>query len=162
MARAWKERKEAEMDRQQYQHDLRREERDHQMEETYLEQAEKYKRLAEQYAWKAQMGYKQVGNGRDLDAEAGARQMRADREMMRNLIRDLVKEKIISDEKDLSWMALTDDKLIVNGKKQPKSVHEKFVSKYITKPGFGIFYGDPQVPGKGLFLNKQDLNQVDL
>jgi len=28
-----------------------------------------------------------------------------------------VKEKIIGDEKDLSWLALTGDKLIVNAKK---------------------------------------------
>jgi hypothetical protein len=45
------------------------------------------------------------------------------------------------------WLALTADKLIVNGKTQSKALHRKFRKKYIRKAGFGIFYGNPPKQG---------------
>jgi len=78
-----------------------------------------------------------------LQAELNALQQRVDNEMMKVLISDLVKEKILADAKDFQWLALTEHKLIVNGRKQSRALHRKFVKKYIYKAGFGIFYGDP-------------------
>jgi hypothetical protein len=78
-----------------------------------------------------------------MQARVDAMQQGADRQMMRSLIGDLVNERILRDPKDLVWLALTGDKLIVNGKKQRSALHRKFKSKYIYKSGYGIFYGDP-------------------
>lgn len=78
-----------------------------------------------------------------LQAELNDIQRKVDKEMMKTLIGDLVEDKILADAKDLQWLSLTEDKLIVNGRKQSRALHRKFVKKYIYKHGFGIFYGDP-------------------
>ncbi len=78
-----------------------------------------------------------------LQTELNDIQRKVDKEMMKALIGDLVEEKILGDVKDLQWLSLTEDRLIVNGRKQPRALHRKFVKKYIRKAGFGIFYGDP-------------------
>jgi hypothetical protein len=78
-----------------------------------------------------------------MQAELDAMQRRLDKEMMRSLISDLVAEKVLADEGQCIWLALTADKLIVNGKTQSKALHRKFKKKYIRKAGFGIFYGNP-------------------
>ena len=96
-------------------------------------------------------------------ARAGrdAVQMRKDRRMMRTLIRDLVTENIIRDEKELVSVELTDQSMFVNGVKQPLEVWRRFRNRYITTPGLGIFYGPALTVGKGLFLDKDDLTKAD-
>jgi ribosomal protein L17 len=82
-----------------------------------------------------------------MQAELDAMQRKLDNEMIRSLISDLVAEKILADEDQCKWLALTADKLIVNGKTQSKALHRKFKKKYIRKAGFGIFYGNPPKQG---------------
>lgn len=53
-------------------------------------------------------------------------------EIRENIISDLIKEKIISDRKSLKSVRLTSKELIVNKKKQPAEMHQKFSSKFIT------------------------------
>lgn len=78
-----------------------------------------------------------------MQADLDALQRKLDKEMMRSLIADLVMEKILVDGDHCVWLALTADKLIVNGKTQSKALQRKFKKKYIRKAGFGIFYGNP-------------------
>lgn len=57
----------------------------------------------------------------------------------RNILTDIEKEGILSEERVLSYR-LNDDELVVNGVKQPESLHQKLKSKYVTCPGWAILY----------------------
>ena len=112
---------------------------------------------------------KYAAGPRRVDTAAGKEtvQMRKDRLMMRALIRDLVTGNIIGDEKELVTVELTDQSMLVNGRKQPLEVWRRFRNKYITTPGLGIFYSPPLTngptltTGKGLFLDKDDPTKAD-
>lgn len=57
----------------------------------------------------------------------------------KNFIADLVKEKIINTSVGLSYQ-MTSQSLIVNGKTQPASIHEKLKEKYIQSPDWKLLY----------------------
>ena len=51
-----------------------------------------------------------------------------------DMIRDLEDANIITTRNNLSFR-FTNDELIVNEVKQPDALHQKFLKKYVTKPG---------------------------
>jgi len=59
--------------------------------------------------------------------------------MIQEMISDLKEGGLIKDDKELSF-SISSDELIVNGKKQPSSVHAKFKEKYIKEPNTKISY----------------------
>jgi bla regulator protein BlaR1 len=76
--------------------------------------------------------------------------------VMRNIIDDLEKENVKVDS-DKGWFALDPDKFIVDGKEMTKEQHDKFKSKYLTKNGWGYYYGHVKVSGRGIFLDNKDV-----
>jgi len=82
------------------------------------------------------------------------------RQVMRSIIEDLVRGKIIPNKDSLSFFGLDNNQFVVNGRTIIDSLHALFRSKYIAPDGMGYFYGSPgvlKVYGKGYFYEKQDL-----
>jgi colicin import membrane protein len=96
----------------------------------------------------------------ERDREQGERDREAakeERRQMRNLIRELVDEKIIPDAQSLNSMVLTETQFIVNGTKQPQQVLQKIKVKYPSFVHAGLTYGDCdcQTDGTTIHFNGQ-------
>jgi colicin import membrane protein len=63
-----------------------------------------------------------------------------DRDALKSLIAELVKEKLLPDEKSLRQLMLNEYVFVVNGQRQPEELLNKFKAKYITRPGYNISY----------------------
>lgn len=102
--------------------------------------------------WILQSDAKQAEIDR-MQARVNELQQHANNSLMRNLIDDLKEHRLIDDEKGL-WLALTGEKMIVNGKKITGSVYRRFRHKYVRKAGYGIFYGHPSAgdPAHSFFM----------
>jgi bla regulator protein BlaR1 len=80
-----------------------------------------------------------------------------DQERVRGIIATLVDEKVVTDPASVDWFGLSEDELIVNGKKQPDELHQRLKAHYDIKPRYGLYYGPVQMTGAGIFLDKGDL-----
>lgn len=80
-----------------------------------------------------------------------------DKERVRNFIKDLVREKVVSDSSAVNWFGISDVELIINGTKQPESLHQRLKEKYGIKPQYGLYYGPVQMIGMGVFIEKDEL-----
>lgn len=78
------------------------------------------------------------------------------RQVMISILNDLISEGLVSDRKSIVWAALTDSVLIVNGKTQPETLHQKIKTKYHIVAEEGYYYGSVQITGKGYFFNADD------
>jgi hypothetical protein len=79
------------------------------------------------------------------------------KEVVRHIIKDLVKEKIIAGEDSLVWFGLDNGQFVVNGKSMPDSLHALFRSRYVKPDGPGYYYGPVQVHGRGIFLDRKNI-----
>ena len=70
-----------------------------------------------------------------------------ERRMMRDLLDDLVSEKIAPDVKSINSVVLTDTELVVNDKKQSPQLQQKMKDKYGKWAKCGISYGCCQTSG---------------
>ena len=90
------------------------------------------------------------------DREQGERDRetaKEERRQMRNIIRELVDEKIIPDAQSLNNMVLTETEFIVNGTKQPQQVLLKFKEKYPSFVHAGLTYGDCDCQSQGTTIH---------
>jgi hypothetical protein len=78
------------------------------------------------------------------------------REVVRNVIHDLILQKIVADGGVRSFR-LNQNELIVNDKKQPDAVQQWFKAKYIKEPDYTIYYGGSLPNGKGIFVNPDSM-----
>lgn len=79
------------------------------------------------------------------------------KQVARNIIDDLVKEKIIASRDELIWFGLDNGQFVVNGKSMPDSVHNLFRFRYIKPDGTGYYYGPVRITGRGVFFDRKDL-----
>lgn len=79
------------------------------------------------------------------------------RQVMISILNDLISENLVSDRKSIVWAVLTDSVLIVNGKTQQDTLHQKLKAKYHIAAEEGYYYGPVQITGKGYFFNADDL-----
>jgi hypothetical protein len=63
-----------------------------------------------------------------------------DRAALKSLIGELVKEKLIPDEKSLTQLMLNEYVFVINGQRQPEELLNKFKAKYVTRTGYNISY----------------------
>lgn len=89
--------------------------------------------------------------------EIDEKRMDASATEIRNIAADLEKENVKIDMEH-GWFALDKDQFIVDGKKMPDALHQKFIEKYI-KPhdGWGYYYGPVKVTGRGIFMSYRDV-----
>jgi hypothetical protein len=75
--------------------------------------------------------------------------------LLASIVDDLMDEKIIEDENELSF-ELTNDGLIVNGTQQPADTHQKLKKKYLNKAGDFIKYKNSKKSGsRSTNINKE-------
>ncbi|HTF31497.1 MAG TPA: hypothetical protein VK625_21720, partial [Flavitalea sp.] len=58
----------------------------------------------------------------------------------------------------VEWFGLTENELIVNGKKLDADLQQKLKTKYNIAQGHGLFYGPVKMSGTGVFLDKKPEN----
>ena len=88
---------------------------------------------------------------------AGTAQARV--KIVRSILTDLVRYKVIPDENSITWFALDYGQFIVDDRPMPDSLHALFNTKYMQPDSLGYYYGSVKVHGKGYFFEKKDLNQ---
>ena len=82
------------------------------------------------------------------------------RQVMRSIIDDLVKEKIVPDKDSVEWFGLDPQRFIVNGRVMPVGMRQLFTAKYIKPDGFGYYFEAEKggkVSGTGYFFDRKDL-----
>jgi beta-lactamase regulating signal transducer with metallopeptidase domain len=72
---------------------------------------------------------------------------------LRQVITDLVSEKVVSDTSEVMSFALLDTELIVNHQRQPEALHQRLKAKYGIHDGYGWYYGPVNISGKGLWID---------
>jgi colicin import membrane protein len=135
---AVKDREQGERDREQGQKDREQGEHDRQQGQRDREQGERDKEQGQR------------------DREQGERDRKeaeAERRMMRDLLDDLVTEKIAPDVKSINSFALTDTELVVNGKKQSPQLQQKLKDKYGKWAKCGISYGCCETSGTAIHFS---------
>lgn len=138
---AEKDREQAEHDRQQADRDRIQAEKDrHQAERDRIqadkdrEQAENDRRQADRDRQQAERDRQQADKDR-AQAEIDRKQAEEDRKLLAAFIDDLIKEKVVGSKNELFVVQLSDESLIVNDKKQPAELHQKFKTRYLKTPG---------------------------
>jgi len=124
----------AEVDRQQATSDREQEARDRQ-------QAARDREQAVQDLQQTARDREQADRDR-IQAAEDRRQAAEDRENFRRLTALLVDKKLIPDAAALKNLLLTDDELIVNGKKADPSIHKEIKEKYSRWAHQGLTVGD--------------------
>jgi colicin import membrane protein len=126
-------REQGDRDREQGEHDRKEGERDRKEGERDREQGD---RDREQGQRDREQGQRDREQG-----ERDRKEAELERRMMRELLDDLVTEKIAPDVKSIYSVILTDSELVVNDKKQSLQLQQKIKDKYGKWTKRGISYG---------------------
>jgi len=77
-----------------------------------------------------------------IQARKDQEQAKEDQRVMKLMIADLVSDHIINSENNLHTLTLNTDELIVNGKKQPEALFNKYKTKYKRFTRLNFSYGN--------------------
>jgi hypothetical protein len=80
-----------------------------------------------------------------------------DKERTRQIITALLREHVVGDAASIEWFGLDTSQFVVNGQKQPESLHHKFAEEFRIEEGHGLYYGPVKVTGTGSFFDQKDL-----
>jgi hypothetical protein len=81
----------------------------------------------------------------------------ASRQVMRNIIGEMIRDSIVKDRDSFAWFALDGRQFVVDGTAVPDSLRVKFQSEYIKADGWGYYFGPVEVQGRGIFLDRGDV-----
>ncbi|MES2374071.1 MAG: FecR domain-containing protein [Bacteroidota bacterium] len=70
---------------------------------------------------------------------------RQQKDIVKNIIRDLVAKGVVSGFNEIVMFSLTDSELIVNNSIQKTALFEKLKLKYIPRHDYGIYYGNAEI-----------------
>jgi len=79
------------------------------------------------------------------------------KKVVRNIIADMIAEKIVKDKDGFGWFGLDRNQFVVDGRPQPDSLRQKFQAKYIKPDGLGYYFGSVSVHGTGVFFERADI-----
>lgn len=77
--------------------------------------------------------------------------------VFRQIIQEMIKEKLINSIDDVTWFGLDNHQFVINDRSMPDSLLVKFRTMFIKPDGNGYYYGSVKVTGTGYFYNKQDI-----
>jgi hypothetical protein len=132
-----RDREQAENDRQQADNDRKQADQERKQADKDREQAEKDRQQADNDRQQAEQDRKQAEKDRDQavrdrkQADMDRKQAEEDRKLMNEMIDEVIKEKLVENKEALTSLVLDENELIVNGTKQPASLHSKFKTKYL-------------------------------
>lgn len=141
-------REQGERDRQEAQHDQEQARQDQAQAEVDRQQAARDREQAARDRDQAVQDQEQAARDREqadrdrAQAAEDRRQAAEDRENFRRLTALLVEKKLIPDAAALKNLLLTDDELIVNGKKVDPAIHKEIKEKYSRWAHQGLTVGD--------------------
>jgi transmembrane sensor len=78
------------------------------------------------------------------------------RAIVRNVINDIVKEKLVAGGVVISFR-LNENEFIINDNREPEVVQKQFKAKFLKEPGYTIYFGGRPRNGKGIFLSPDSL-----
>jgi hypothetical protein len=99
------------------------------------------------------------GKKRGMKLRDGA-QWSDPKQVMRSIIDNLVKEKIVPDKDGVKWFGLDPQHFVVNGRVMAVGMRQRFVAKYIKPDGLGYYFEaekGEKVSGTGYFFDRKDL-----
>jgi|GEM_PF-875124 len=76
-----------------------------------------------------------------------------DRNRALSVIAGLVADKVVPNAEAVKWFGLSNTEFIVNGKKQPDEVQQRYKAKYGIHENYGLYYGPVQMTGTGVFID---------
>lgn len=92
-----------------------------------------------------------------IQAKKDQEEARIDQQMMKQMVADLISDKIISNEKSLRDLTLNSDEMTVNGIKQPEEVFKKYKEKYKRFSGSEFSYGSSG-NSHGIRMSRSSIN----
>lgn len=81
----------------------------------------------------------------------------SDRDRVLGVIGSLVEQKVVTGLAAVEWFALTNEQLVVNGRKQPADLHQALKKKYNIRADYGLFFGPTKIHGTGIVFDKKNL-----
>jgi len=78
------------------------------------------------------------------------------RAIIRSVLDELAKENIAPNG-TVNSFRLNEGEFIINDRRQPEAVHQRFKQKFIKEPGYTIYLGGAPGNGKGVFLSRDSL-----
>lgn len=78
-----------------------------------------------------------------------------DQRLMKQMIADLIGDKIVPDENSLREVTLNADEMTVNGVKQPDAIFQKYKTKYSRFAEGNFSYGNEKSSYRGIHMSRQ-------
>ena len=79
------------------------------------------------------------------------------RQIVRDIINDMVKDGIVKDKDSFLWFGLDYGQFVVDGRPMADSLRVKYAAKYVKADGNGYYYGSVSVHGRGYFFDKKEI-----
>jgi hypothetical protein len=79
------------------------------------------------------------------------------KQVIRDIIANLIAGGVVNERSDINFFLLTNNELIVNGKKMQADLHDALSKKYVKDAGFRIYYGPESFTGHGIFQKSDRL-----
>ena len=153
---AKKDQEQAQRDQQQAKRDQEQAQRDQQQAKRDQEQAQHDQVQAGKDQEQAKRDQEQALRDQE-QAKRDQEQARKDQLLMKQMLGDLVADKIVPSEDSVREITLNDDEMTVNGKKQPEEIFKKYRDKYVRFSNLNFSYGtsDGVHTYRGLHVNKR-------
>jgi hypothetical protein len=90
-------------------------------------------------------------------SESPSPELDSAKQTVRNIIADMIAEKIVKDKDSFGWFGLDGIQFVVDGRPQPDALRQKFQAKYIKPDGLGYYFGSVNVHGTGVFFERADI-----
>lgn len=145
-------------DKEKAQLDMMKAQQDQKQAKVDMEEAQLAKQKAEQDMIQAKVEKQQAEQDKQRAMKDQERAMldkmnaEEDKKILNSLLTEIVSEKIVSSEENISSVTLNSSEFIVNGKRQSSNLHQKFKTKYLKDGSAELKY---QHNGSGRQFNIQ-------
>jgi hypothetical protein len=143
-------------DQEQAKRDQEEAARDQEQAKQDMEQAKKDQEQAGRDQEQAKLDQEQAKRDQ-AQAKIDQEEARKDQALMKQLIADLISDKIIPNEKSLHDLTLNSDEMTVNGVKQPEQVFNKYKEKYKRFSG-GEFSYENSGNTRGIHMSRRNID----
>lgn len=152
--RAYSDARRAERNAESVVGDRKRSEDEYERTQEHRAKAERDRRNSDEYREHAEQERTRVSKDRD-HARVDRKRAEEDRQLLHDLLDDVVEQKIVNDEDDIKTLVLDEKKLIINGETQKEELHKKFKENYLKKTGSRIHYRNDR-NFKGISIDNYD------